>query len=149
MVLSSARFRGVNIQVESAVLRIVHRYRLAQKYLMKNVTYFNIDKREKYFATIIQSNILGPALTRQTGWRCLIQLSEKSLIKTRGSEIIWAGGLYNLVLVLGWRWREQGSASRSVSPGNQFSSRQPSSHRTMPGIEGENFSSVRAGDLNK
>ena len=58
---------------------------------MKNVTCFNIDKREKYFATIIQSNILGPALTRQTGWRCLIQLSEKSLIKTRGSEIIWAG----------------------------------------------------------
>ena len=83
-------------------------YRLVQKYLMKNVTCFNIDKREKYFATIIQSNILGPALTRQTGWRCLIQLSEKSLIKTRGSEIIWAGDCIT------WCWAGDGGSRSSA-----------------------------------
>ena len=75
---------------------------------MKNVTCFNIDKREKYFATIIQSNILGPALTRQTGWRCLIQLSEKSLIKTRGSEIIWAGDCIT------WCWAGDGGSRSSA-----------------------------------
>ena len=108
---------------------------------MKNVTCFNIDKREKYFATIIQSNILGPALTRQTGWRCLIQLSEKSLIKTRGSEIIWAGDCITWC----WCWAGDGGSSAQLLEDLylleiSLAAASPAAQRTLPGIEGENIS---------